>query len=213
MNSVLDIANYIIGNYDAKKHQITPMKLQKLVYYTHVWSLVANAPLIKSSQFTKWKHGPVNEALYQAYKSFGSQPIENAPTKQHKTLTGQEKALADFIIHSYLPFNAITLSKTTHTEAPWIKTAVNEIISDEFILAYYSTQSYAKNFTEGLEKIPSLVPQKPFFAPKTTAFQSFVFDVSPSDTSIHDNSYPSFDAYVRSFEQQKFYLASIFKMH
>ena len=51
------------------------MKLQKLVYYAHAWSLVIfNKPLI-NEVVKAWKYGPVIDSIYHDFKCFGSQPV------------------------------------------------------------------------------------------------------------------------------------------
>jgi uncharacterized phage-associated protein len=54
---------------------ITPMKLQKLVYYAHAWNLaIFDAPLI-SDRIEAWTYGPVIPSLYEEFKEFRGSPI------------------------------------------------------------------------------------------------------------------------------------------
>ena len=66
---------------------ITPMKLQKLVYFLHGWNLaIVDEPAI-DSQFQAWPYGPVEEGLYHIFKPFRGNPI----TEYAMSWDGDEK--------------------------------------------------------------------------------------------------------------------------
>ena len=211
MYTPIQIASYILANFDAKEFSITPMKLQKLVYYAYAWSLVADVKLMNDGVFEAWEYGPVSSELYHQFKVYGKNVIDGKEPLDEVAVDANHVPLIDFIVKSYLPFSAITLSKTTHVENPWVKTAVNEPISDELIKEYYVKQDYALNFAEGLDKLPSLIADKPYYAPKTTAFHSFIFDVSKEETELHKNLYPSFNYYLQVNLKQKELVNSFFQ--
>src|SRR5215510_7158653 len=59
---------------------LTPMKLQKLVYFAHGWSLaLTGVPLIKDA-VEAWRYGPVIPALYHEFKHNGARPITDRAT-------------------------------------------------------------------------------------------------------------------------------------
>ncbi|ATP52774.1 MULTISPECIES: Panacea domain-containing protein [Pseudomonas] len=76
--SALAVANAFIER--ARKGEIrnlTPMKLQKLLFYTQSWHLRLNgerSPLIDDN-FARWKFGPVIPSLYHELKSYGAQEV------------------------------------------------------------------------------------------------------------------------------------------
>ncbi|KMN37000.1 hypothetical protein VI26_04710 [Chromobacterium sp. LK1] len=54
---------------------LTPMKLQKLMYYAQGWHLVHyRVPLIDDF-FARWPYGPVIPSLYHDFKEYGSNRI------------------------------------------------------------------------------------------------------------------------------------------
>ena len=134
------IANFFIG-LPAAQSSLTPMKIQKLVYFAHGWHLaLKDAPLLNES-IQAWEFGPVVERLYHALKEHGDSPVtepivrlkvrpgmissngieEYAPSledePESKTFT---KALLEKVWAIYGKFNAIQLSKMTHDEGtPW----------------------------------------------------------------------------------------------
>lgn len=89
-NRFLDLA-FAAGSTD-----VTPMKLQKLVYNAHGWYLgVLGEPLI-NDEFEAWQFGPVVGDLYREFQKFGDSPID----EKAKRLTGDmkmfEPSLDDF---------------------------------------------------------------------------------------------------------------------
>ena len=63
--SVFDVAKYIIENF---KEPITAMKLQKLVYYCQVWSVVWDEKVLYSEPIYAWANGPIIKELYEIHK-------------------------------------------------------------------------------------------------------------------------------------------------
>ncbi|MBI0275645.1 SocA family protein [Hafnia alvei] len=80
--SAIAVANAFIER--AKQKGITdlsPMKLQKLVYFAHAWMLALdNKPLIKDP-VNAWKFGPVIKSVYHEFKSYGSKNITSPGTE------------------------------------------------------------------------------------------------------------------------------------
>ena len=61
----------------AGKNKLTPMKVQKLVYFAHGWHLAAlNKPLIDET-IEAWQFGPVISSLYHDLKYNGSGGINS----------------------------------------------------------------------------------------------------------------------------------------
>lgn len=170
MHSLKNIAAYILNKYE---NQVSPMKLQKLLYYVKVWTMVAGEKVIDSNDaFFAWKHGPVNPGVYHQYKQYGGSTIKEKPP--YDPLHHNESALVNFILDSYSFYSAVTLSKTTHSEEPWINNKdFNGRITNQEILDYYSKEQFAKNFPlNSFEK---------YYPPNTTSHFSFVFDMNETD--------------------------------
>ena len=55
--------------------EITPLKLQKLLYlyYARYCYLIGKRPF--EDCFVRWKHGPVVESIYHTTKHFGARPL------------------------------------------------------------------------------------------------------------------------------------------
>ncbi|MCC5907519.1 MAG: DUF4065 domain-containing protein [Balneolaceae bacterium] len=184
------LAQYIAAKYP---NEVSPMKLQKLIYYCYAWQLVAGSKKFDAA-FEAWTHGPVEPEIYKEYKDFGRKPVSvlKAPDLN--------EPLLDFIMDSYAVYSAIELSKTTHFESPWKKFKdTGEVIPDEELIAYYSQQVFAKNFPLGHSPV--------YYPPKTSSHYSFTFDMEkeyvPEFASLND--------YLESFSKEKERLPGILK--
>lgn len=176
MQSLKNIAEYILNRFQG---DVTPMKLQRLLYYVKVWTTVAGRKIISDSPdqaFYAWKYGPVNPDIYHEYKSHGKNTIEDIPL--FSPIPSNEKKLIDFIVDSYGCYNAITPSKTAQTEGPWIKSQeINGKISNKDILDYHSKESFAQNFP--LER------SNKYYPPETTSHHAYVFDTAKDDEAAN----------------------------
>ena len=118
------VANYFIEKSAATGVEITPMKLLKLVYIAHGWSLgLLDRPLI-AEQPQAWKYGPVIESLYQGFRRYGNECIPGSATVPHAELNADslEKQLLDQVWAKYSPLTGGQLSSLTHQPGtPWYK--------------------------------------------------------------------------------------------
>lgn len=148
--STIDVTNRLIMKYNkqidnmSKKYfiddklknaeYITPLKLQKLLYYVQGLSLyVFNKPAFLDN-FRAWQYGPVVEHIYQIFN--GRTPINN-PKNDKKLCDGLEKII-DIVVSSYGQIETSKLVDLTHDEEPWIKTKTFEIINTEDIKNYFT---------------------------------------------------------------------------
>ena len=69
------IANSILGVVENAGKTVDPMRIQKLVYFTHGWHLGLGHGPLASSRLEAWQWGPVFPDLYHAVKRWGRQPI------------------------------------------------------------------------------------------------------------------------------------------
>lgn len=144
---ILDAARYFIGlSKPGTKYEITPKKLQKILFYAQAWYLVKKGePLFPDSTFEAWSHGPVNHLVYDSYKAFRYHPIIDSNLEQ-PCLEEGEKEYLNTIWEIYGSYSADQLEELTHNEGPWLEARnglpdsaySNEIITSESIVAYYS---------------------------------------------------------------------------
>jgi len=61
---------------------LTPMKLQKLMYYAQAWHLKVTGEPLLDDNFVRWKFGPVIPSVYHEFKAFRDTPIVSRATTQ-----------------------------------------------------------------------------------------------------------------------------------
>jgi len=202
MNNIkaLPLAEFILASYPDKG--ITPMKLQKLAYYTKVWTLVAGKHVVMAD-FKKWNFGPVNKEIYYQYKSFGGGVIPAEIVKK-PDINEEQENFFKFILDNYVKFSAFALSAITHNEDPLVITPHNAIISDKLIVDYYSKQPFAKNFI-------NTDPKKgPFHLLQNDAWHAFTLDMDPEE-AIAFESYPSYDEFLKQSKEAENEFQEFFK--
>lgn len=117
--TVHDVSKYILGWFaDKGEDSITSWKLQKLVYYCQVWSLVWDEKPVFPEEIQAWANGPVCPDLYQAHKGkFRLGPEDVAGNSEN--LTDEQKATVDSVLEFYGNKTGRDLIYLTHTEGPW----------------------------------------------------------------------------------------------
>ncbi len=137
--NAFDVASYILS----KTGEIPAVKLQKLTYYSHVWSLVWDEKPLFNDRIEAWANGPVIPSLYFANKGFYS--IRSC-SGDPKKLTQAQTDTIDRIIAFYAKHDSQWLSDLTHREDPWRNARIgladgergNNEITNEAIMEYYS---------------------------------------------------------------------------
>ena len=115
--TVFDVAAYIL-----KKHgEMTVMKLQKLCYYSHAWSLVWDEKPLYNETIEAWVNGPVIPDLYRAHKGMYSINIKGFTKGKPDVLDDNQRDTINKVIGFYGQYNPQQLSTITHQEYPWIK--------------------------------------------------------------------------------------------
>ena len=147
--SAKNVAKYFLALGDRDHVPIDPLKLQKLVYLAHGWSLVfSKSPLIADT-IQAWRYGPVVPVLYREYKKFGASPITQPPQGNGQVIPLDErtKSLLESVWRRYSRLSALQLSMFTHepgyawdlarrtgTLSPWSEPEIpNELIEEEFV--------------------------------------------------------------------------------
>lgn len=140
MACVFDVANTFINIGTNAPEPITNMKLQKLLYYAQGWYLAMTNKELFAEDFEKWTWGPVCPEIYQEFKCYGANTI-NQPSMTGKIIqTGIEFDFINAIWNMYGSMSAIELSLKSHQEDPWQSTPKFEIIDKQLIKKYFKSQ-------------------------------------------------------------------------
>ncbi|MEO5891780.1 MAG: type II toxin-antitoxin system antitoxin SocA domain-containing protein [Ferruginibacter sp.] len=143
------IAYYFVKKGIDEKTPVTQMKLQKMVYFAQGIHLIIHKQPLVTENFQAWKYGPVIPGIYNTYKFYGSEPIDDtdwAITMEENTdlssLDTDAMETLDYTWDTLKNTNAVKLSNWTHNpDSPWAKSyvpGVNDInIPNEKISEYF----------------------------------------------------------------------------
>lgn len=174
--SIIDMSNYIGLNLLEKGMTITPVKLQKILYYCQAWTLVFCNK--KSTLFDEcpqaWVNGPVYPTVFEHFKSqyhiydnMQKKAFCQAAEMDTKTdiliaqlankmkLTEDQINLYNAIMELYGSMPSDKLVLLTHAEEPWLEQRQglqpfeqsDRPISLETMYRYYH-ERYQKNHTK-----------------------------------------------------------------
>ena len=130
--SILKLCEFVISYCNNEQIPITPLKLQKILYYIQAWHLVFfdKHPLFSDSP-EAWVNGPVYRAIYSQYKDKwdgeGTIQLENGEGSFQNMqdaltaldLTDDQISLINTVLKKYAGMSAGQLVYLTHAEAPW----------------------------------------------------------------------------------------------
>lgn len=126
------IANAFITMANRDGYDITPMQLQKLMYYANGYFLAENdgQPLI-NEYFEAWDYGPVVPTVFYEFREYKDKPIKRFAytydRDQRKTIVAPQpigdqrsEAVLDWVWKSYRDYDGVELSRMTHkVDGPW----------------------------------------------------------------------------------------------
>ena len=175
MNAVKDVAplfalsekmlltiSYIFN----KAEEVTPLALQKMLYFIQGIYMVLFGKELFPEECEAWAHGPVFKDVYEVFKSFKYNPIDDTRFSMFQNrfneLSDDEKRVIDLVIESFGIYSGKILEQITHGEIPWKDARrnclpgepSNDVISKEAIREYFSkvAQNYEINSVEGIKR-------------------------------------------------------------
>lgn len=134
---VLGLAEYVIRRAAEQECVITNLKLQKTLYYIQGYTLRCFGEPAFDSEIQNWQYGPVVPAVYFAYSSYGSSPLEVNYSNKLEVIPIGHKILFDKVIDACLQYTARDLVQKTHEELPWRNTKLNDKISCDQIMRFF----------------------------------------------------------------------------
>ena len=154
------LANFSLDFASRSGSALSHMAVQKLIFFSHGWSLAHRGrPMVKNA-FEAWKYGPVVRVVWDSFKQFGNKPV-TARASFIDPMTGlanyqayafrtDDIAFLETVLSYYVGFSAFTLSDLTHEAGmPWrtvreqmTKSAnIGATIPDEIIRASFQALS------------------------------------------------------------------------
>lgn len=144
MVSVTALSNTILSKAFSESTPVSPMKLQKLLYFIYRDYLQTYKVPLFSENFLAWRYGPVLRSAYDEFKSFGAKPItrfakdanNNVFIIDEDSSVKLAKVINDVWNH-YKHHDGISLSRLTHQNGTaWDNAVKTErpCLSDEDIM-------------------------------------------------------------------------------
>lgn len=147
-----------------KLEEVTPLMLQKLLYFIQgVYSALYGRPIF-AEDCRAWVHGPVYPEVYDMFRDFKYNPIDDARfallAGTADILTAEEKKVATLVTNTFGMYGGKVLERITHNEDPWKEARKgcadsipsSEILEKERIMKYYMAvnRKYKIDTEEGL---------------------------------------------------------------
>lgn len=98
---------------------ITPLKLQKILYYAQGYHLAIFKKELFSDDFQAWAHGPANLKIYNKYKKYGHDSIDY-PSETPAKINNETLEFLYDIWNTFGIYDGKYLEEMTHKEEPWI---------------------------------------------------------------------------------------------
>ena len=162
--SVSDKMLRVIAYIFEKLGEVTPLMLQKLLYFIQgVYSALYGRPIFEED-CRAWVHGPVYPEVYELFRDFKYNPIDDARFALLKGmengLTDDEKHVIDLVLNTFGMYGGKVLERITHKEEPWMEARKgygdnipsNELLPKDRIMKYYIlvNQKYGIDTEDGL---------------------------------------------------------------
>ena len=117
---------------------LTPMKLQKLMFFAQSWHCKLYEKELFEGTFERWQYGHVLPEIYHEFKPFGSREISRLGTDiwgQERTIESSDSEVLSFldkIIQTYGEYDGSQLSWMTHQpQTAWSMGTIGTVISNQ----------------------------------------------------------------------------------
>ena len=164
--SVSDKMLRVISYVFEMLEEVTPLMLQKLLYFIQGVSYALNGKPMFSENCQAWVHGPVYPEVYEMFRDFKYNPIEDARFAifdgNKDELTEDERRVVDLVVNTFGEYGGKVLERITHSEKPWKNARKgygenipsNELLSMESIKSYFVEKNAIYDFSseDGLRK-------------------------------------------------------------
>ena len=144
---IYDVANFFLKIVDRDSGStITPLKLQKILYYAQGYYLANYDKPLFEDDFQAWAHGPANEGIYDKYKSCKYNTIP-MPKEDLPLMDDELNDFLNDIWQTFGIYDGKYLEEQTHKESPWIEARkgyapgekCHEIITKESMKRFFKT--------------------------------------------------------------------------
>lgn len=114
MYTALDISSYYI------KKNVSPLKLQKLLFYSQVWYFVKYKKLLFNDDIESWVLGPVVHNVWSHFRFIRRGDIINPSKAKDIIFDGKINDHLDQVWNIYGRYSGLQLVDITHNEDLWL---------------------------------------------------------------------------------------------
>lgn len=149
-----------------KMQEITPLALQKILYFIQGIHLALFHEALFPEECRAWVHGPVYETVYRLFRDFKYNPIEDHRFvilwDRSAELSETGRRTADLVIQTFGMYSGKALETITHGEQPWLKAREGcgleaysqTVVTKESMEAYFTevAKAYGVDSVQGLNR-------------------------------------------------------------
>jgi uncharacterized phage-associated protein len=120
--NVNQVADFFLTKLDVEKgDSMTPLKLQKLVYYAQAWHITIFEKPLFSEKIEAWAHGPVVKNLWERFRGLPKDKSIDRSNLQIESLVFSPNTLEllEEVNDIYGEHSGSHLEELTHSELPW----------------------------------------------------------------------------------------------
>ncbi len=147
----IKIANTILKIMWDNTIDVTPLKLQSLLYYTQGFCLQYDCDIKIDEDFKKWDHGPIIENIYNIFKIYkykNIQFLEKGKLNYIDTVSPIKNPefliILDHVIGSYGNIETRLLLSMIHLHTSLVNTEKNQIIDKKKIRKTFRELKYGE---------------------------------------------------------------------
>jgi len=140
------LADFLIVESRERGDLLTPLKLQKLMFYADAWSLALYDEELTPEKFQAWVHGPVATSQYYRFREYRWRPILEE-IERPELGARKSKHLCE-IVDVFGIETGPALEMMTHQERPWI--VARQGIPDDQPCSNFIDKTITKTFYASL---------------------------------------------------------------
>lgn len=139
---IMKVARYIIYlSWREEEYEITPLKLQKILYYCQGFSYLWDNQKLFEEDFEAWEYGPVNREVYYEFRKYGQSIIPKYEGEDY-TKNTESKDTIEAVWNNFKRYSAFDLVAMTHAEKPWREAYNNRGVISKGTIKMYFKHNY-----------------------------------------------------------------------
>jgi len=144
------VAEWVLWLAAQKGRKLSPMQLQKLLYYAQGYSLGMTGEALFGDAIEAWTHGPVVPDVYRLYKRYAGNIITPPGNAE---IPDEILGIIDVVVSEKSELSAAILRNDTHDEDPYKTTNQGEEITTQELEAFFVDKFWTSDEEDEYEPI------------------------------------------------------------